>query len=74
MKAAVLYEYGQPLVVEEVELDPPKAGEVHVRVAAAGVCRSDLHVMKGEATSSRLRRSRVKTSSPRLLATQSRAD
>ena len=49
MKAAVLYEYGQPLVVEEVELDPPKAGELHVRIAAAGICRSDLHVMKGEA-------------------------
>ena len=49
MKAAVLYEYNQPLVVEDVELDDPKAGEVHVRIAAAGVCRSDLHFMKGEA-------------------------
>ena len=49
MKAAVLYEIGQPLVVEEVELDPPKEREVLVRVAAAGICRSDLHFMKGEA-------------------------
>ena len=49
MKAAVLYEYGQPLSVEEVDLDPPKAHEVHVKVGAAGICRSDLHFMKGEA-------------------------
>ncbi len=49
MKAAVLYEYNQPLVVEEVELDEPKAGEVLVKIGAAGVCRSDYHFMKGEA-------------------------
>ncbi|MPZ50430.1 MAG: zinc-binding dehydrogenase [Dehalococcoidia bacterium] len=48
MKAAVLYEIGQPMVVEGVELDEPKAGEVKVRVQAAGICRSDLHFMKGE--------------------------
>ena len=45
MKAAVLYEYGQPLVIEEVELDPPKAQEVHVKIGGAGICRSDLHFM-----------------------------
>lgn len=49
MKAAVLYELNKPLVIEDVTLDPPKAGEVRVKVAAAGVCRSDLHFMKGEA-------------------------
>ena len=49
MKAAVLYEYNTPLVVEEVELDAPQSGEVLVRTAAAGVCRSDYHFMKGEA-------------------------
>ncbi|MBI4337391.1 MAG: Zn-dependent alcohol dehydrogenase [Chloroflexi bacterium] len=49
MKAAVLYEVNRPLAVEEIELDPPKAGEVRVRIAAAGICRSDLHFMKGEA-------------------------
>lgn len=47
MKAAVLYEPNKPLVVEEVQLDPPQAGEVRVRVAANGVCHSDLHVMTG---------------------------
>ncbi|MBI4203142.1 MAG: Zn-dependent alcohol dehydrogenase [Chloroflexi bacterium] len=49
MKAAVLYQAGQPLVIEDVELDPPKAGEVHIKIGAAGICRSDLHVIKGEA-------------------------
>ena len=32
MKAAILYETNQPLVIEEVELDPPKKGEVHVKI------------------------------------------
>ncbi len=49
MKAAVLVEPNNPLAIEEVELDPPKAHEVRVRIAAAGVCRSDLHFMRGEA-------------------------
>jgi S-(hydroxymethyl)glutathione dehydrogenase/alcohol dehydrogenase len=47
IRAAVLWEAGTPLSVEEVELTDPKAGEVCVRIAAAGVCRSDLHVMEG---------------------------
>jgi S-(hydroxymethyl)glutathione dehydrogenase/alcohol dehydrogenase len=47
IRAAVLWESGAPLSVEEVELDEPHAGEVRVRIAAAGVCRSDLHVMDG---------------------------
>ena len=46
MKAAVLYEFDAPLVVEEVELDPPKSGEILVRMAASGVCHSDLHVVQ----------------------------
>jgi S-(hydroxymethyl)glutathione dehydrogenase/alcohol dehydrogenase len=47
MRAAVLYEFNAPLVVQELELDPPKAGEVLVRMAASGVCHSDLHVVRG---------------------------
>ncbi len=46
--AAVLYEASKPLVIEEVEVLPPQAGEVTVRMKAAGVCHSDLHVMKGD--------------------------
>jgi S-(hydroxymethyl)glutathione dehydrogenase / alcohol dehydrogenase len=45
--AAVLHRFGQPLIVEELELDPPKASEVLVRMAASGVCHSDLHVAQG---------------------------
>ena len=39
---------GLPVSVEEIELDPPRAGEVLVRVAAAGVCHSDVRLADGE--------------------------
>ena len=48
MRAAVLWERGQPLSVEDVELDPPGAGEVLVEIKAAGVCHSDLHPARGD--------------------------
>ncbi len=48
MKAALLYEYGQPLRIEEVATPEPAAGEVLVRIASTGACHSDLHVMSGE--------------------------
>ena len=47
VKAAVLYELGGRLEVEDVELEEPKEGEVLVKVAAAGVCHSDLSVING---------------------------
>ena len=47
MRAVVLHEPGSAPMVEEVELDPPGPGEVLVRVAAAGVCHSDLHLAEG---------------------------
>ncbi|MER3410852.1 MAG: alcohol dehydrogenase, partial [Thermoleophilia bacterium] len=47
VRAAVLRQPGLPVQVEEVELDPPRPGEVLVRVAAAGVCHSDLHLAEG---------------------------
>jgi S-(hydroxymethyl)glutathione dehydrogenase / alcohol dehydrogenase len=46
-KAAVLFEVGKRLEIEDVEVMPPKAGEALVHMAAAGVCHSDLHVMTG---------------------------
>lgn len=49
IKAAVLYEIGQALVVEDLELDDPKEGEVLVKMGAAGICRSDRHYMYGDA-------------------------
>ncbi len=48
MKAAICYTYGDPLVVEEIELEGPKAGEVRVRVAAAAICHSDVHLIRGD--------------------------
>lgn len=47
VKAALAREIGQ-LTIEAVELDPPKADEVLVRMRAAGVCHSDLHTYRGE--------------------------
>lgn len=47
MRAAVLEEFGQPLVVQEVELAEPKAGEVLVRLEACGVCHTDLYTASG---------------------------
>ena len=46
-RAAVMYEHNQPVVVEELELDEPKASEVLVRTAASGVCHSDLSIVTG---------------------------
>ncbi len=46
--AAVLWESGKPLSVEEAELAPPGANEVLVEVRAAGVCHSDLHPARGD--------------------------
>jgi S-(hydroxymethyl)glutathione dehydrogenase/alcohol dehydrogenase len=48
MKAAICYEYGKPLVIEEVTLEPPGKGEVTIRIAATAVCHSDVHCIKGE--------------------------
>src|SRR3954451_17961024 len=47
MRAAVLQEFGQPLVVEEVDLGEPRAGEVLVRLVACGVCHTDLYTASG---------------------------
>lgn len=46
-KAAVMYGVNQPLVIEEIEVDDPQAGEVLVKTSASGVCHSDLHFMEG---------------------------
>lgn len=43
----MLYEFESPLVIEEIEVDPPQFGEVKVRMAASGVCHSDLHTVQG---------------------------
>ncbi|MFT7224388.1 MAG: alcohol dehydrogenase [Cellvibrionaceae bacterium] len=55
IKAAILtemgldapYEKSQPLQIQEIELDPPGFGEITVKIAAAGLCHSDLSVIEG---------------------------
>jgi S-(hydroxymethyl)glutathione dehydrogenase/alcohol dehydrogenase len=47
VRAAVLEEFGRPLVVQDVELAEPKAGEALVRLVACGVCHTDLYTASG---------------------------
>jgi aryl-alcohol dehydrogenase len=50
-KALVIYEKNGPFVLDEIELEAPRAGEVLVRIAAAGLCHTDLLAReKGEET------------------------
>ncbi len=46
-KAAVAFEVGAPLQIEEIEVAPPQAGEVLIELKAAGLCHSDLHAIDG---------------------------
>ena len=48
--AAVLYGLGRPLQVRSIDLAPPRAGEVLVKMRSAGVCHSDYHLMTGHST------------------------
>jgi S-(hydroxymethyl)glutathione dehydrogenase/alcohol dehydrogenase len=47
IRAAVAFEAGRPLEIEEVELDGPKHGECLVRLAATGVCHTDAYTLSG---------------------------
>ncbi len=47
MRAAVLEQFGEPLVVRELDMQEPRAGEVLVRVEACGVCHTDLYTASG---------------------------
>ena len=47
-KAAVLWGVGQDWKIEEIEVDPPKAGEVLVEWKVAGLCHSDEHLVTGD--------------------------
>jgi NDMA-dependent alcohol dehydrogenase len=46
-RAAILRNVGGPWSVESFELDPPRSGEVRLRMAAAGLCHSDTHILNG---------------------------
>lgn len=47
IKAAVCREFATPLVIEDVELAAPRAGEVRVKVHACAICHSDIHYADG---------------------------
>ncbi len=47
-KAAIAWEAGKPLSIEEVQVAPPKAGEVRVRIVATGVCHTDAFTLSGD--------------------------
>jgi S-(hydroxymethyl)glutathione dehydrogenase/alcohol dehydrogenase len=48
MRAALFTDADTPVEIVDVDLDPPKTNEVRVRIAAAGVCHSELHLIRGE--------------------------
>jgi S-(hydroxymethyl)glutathione dehydrogenase/alcohol dehydrogenase len=47
IRAAVLEQFGEPLVVQELDLDEPGEGEALIRLAACGVCHTDLYTASG---------------------------
>ncbi len=47
MRAAVCRAFGEPLVIEDLVLDPPQAGELRVKIAACAICHSDIHYADG---------------------------
>lgn len=47
MKAAVCHEFGKPLCLEELELEPPQSGEVRIKLEACAICHSDIHCIEG---------------------------
>src|SRR5262245_57610384 len=48
VKAAVAWEAGRPLEIEQIELEGPKPGECLVRLAATGVCHTDAYTLSGK--------------------------
>ena len=48
MKAAVVHAFGKPLAIEEVPVPSPGSGQILVKIAATGVCHTDLHAADGD--------------------------
>ncbi len=48
MKAAVVREFGKPLVIEDAPIPEPGPGQIQVRIHASGVCHTDLHAAEGD--------------------------
>ncbi|GAB1288163.1 Alcohol dehydrogenase 6B (class V) [Apodemus speciosus] len=47
-RAAVAWTTNAPLSIEEVQVDPPKAGEVRVKIISSGICGTDNHIIEGK--------------------------
>ena len=47
-RAAIAWEAGKPLVIEEVEVDGPRSGEVLLQIKATGVCHTDAYTLSGK--------------------------
>ncbi len=47
MRAAVCHAFGEPLVIEEIEISAPRRGELRVELAACAICQSDIHYLEG---------------------------
>ena len=48
MKAAIVHQFKEPLTIEEIATPQPAPDEVLIKVAACGVCHSDLHLAEGD--------------------------
>ncbi|PIB94003.1 alcohol dehydrogenase AdhP [Caulobacter sp. FWC2] len=48
MKAAVVREFGKPLIIEDAPIPEPGPGQIQVRIQASGVCHTDLHAAEGD--------------------------
>ncbi|XP_008141739.1 alcohol dehydrogenase 1-like [Eptesicus fuscus] len=46
-RAAIAWETNSPLAIEEVQVEPPKAGEVRIKLKSTGICGTDDHALKG---------------------------
>ena len=54
MRAMVLAEPAQPLAMQELPDRQPGQGEIRLKIAACGVCRTDLHIVDGELPDAKL--------------------
>ncbi|KAG7517399.1 alcohol dehydrogenase class-3-like [Solea senegalensis] len=55
-KAAIAWEHGKPLVIEDVEVAPPQAHEVRVKIVATGVCHTDWEYLHGRGKGMKFRK------------------
>lgn len=47
-EAAVAYEPNKPLVIEDVQVDPPQAGEVRIKILFTALCHTDAYTWSGK--------------------------